>query len=57
MKKYVQIRSWHIISGVSRANRVLTLCGRMAAIGAQEADTFGDDKSCETCLRIEAKHS
>lgn len=51
MKRYVRIRSWHVIRGVSRANRVMTMCGRMAEIGAQEADDFGDDRSCETCFR------
>jgi hypothetical protein len=55
MKRFVRIRSWHLIAGISRANRVMTLCGRMAAIGADEADTFGDDRSCESCLRVAAK--
>ena len=51
---YVKIRSWHILKTWTRVpNRFITLCGRGGY--GESADSFGDEKSCETCLRINAK--
>ena len=51
---YVKIKSWHIIRTWTRVpNRFITLCGKMGT--GQSSDTFGDEKSCESCLRIRAK--
>jgi len=51
---WIKIRSWHIIRTWTRVpGRAITLCGR-SATGPTSAG-FGDDKSCETCLRISAK--
>jgi hypothetical protein len=53
---YIRIRSWHIIRTWTRVpGTALTLCGKRAT-GAS-ADTFGDDKSCESCLRLQAKQT
>jgi len=54
MTVYIRIRSWHIVRTWTRVpGRAITLCGRSAS-GAT-TDSFGDDASCETCLRIAAK--
>ena len=51
---YVRIRSWHIIRTWTRVPDVaLTLCGKRAHGPA--TDDFGDDKTCESCLRLQAK--
>jgi len=55
MGKYVKLRSWHIVSGSeSRGGQARTLCGRYAALNAPRSDSFGDEKSCESCLRVAA---
>lgn len=53
--KWVLIRSWHVVRHVDRDGNYLTACGRRVGWDARTADTFGDDKSCETCLRVEAQ--
>jgi hypothetical protein len=57
-------RSWHIIEVQSdRAGVTHTLCGRKFG-GVQHtsdiiewAPTLGDGRSCESCLRIQARHA
>lgn len=54
--KYVKIQSWHIVRLSTRTGQWMTLCGRVAhGLGAETADSFGDDRTCESCLRIAAK--
>jgi hypothetical protein len=54
MTVYIRIRSWHIVRTWTRVpGRAITLCGRSAS--GPTAEGFGDDASCETCLRIAAK--
>ena len=51
---YVKLKSWHILRTWSRVpGRFITLCGRVGT-GDVVAD-FGDEKTCETCLRIASK--
>lgn len=51
---YIKIVSWHVIRTWTRVPRVaLTLCGRRAE--GEAAAGFGDEKSCESCLRIQAR--
>lgn len=51
--RLVKIASWHIQSGiVSRGGLIKTLCGRWVEPGSPQADDYGTDRSCETCLRI-----
>jgi hypothetical protein len=53
---YIRIRSWHIIRTWTRVpNVAVTLCGRRASGEATEG--FGDEKTCEVCLRLFAKGS
>ena len=53
--KYGKIRSWHVISTFTRVpGHWIALCGRSGA--GPTADDFGDDKTCESCLRAQAKH-
>lgn len=52
---YVLISSWHIIRLTTRGGGKTTLCGRMTGPDAKTADSFGDEASCEVCLRIAAK--
>lgn len=53
-RHYVQIRSWHVLSTWTRVPNVfVTLCGRRGS--GDSALSFGDDKTCESCLRIAAK--
>lgn len=51
---YVRIKSYHILRTWTRVpGRFITLCGRQ---GNGDAElTFGDDRTCESCLRIAAK--
>lgn len=51
---WIKIRSWHIIRTWSRVpNVAVTLCGKRAS--GPTADGFGNERSCETCLRLSAK--
>ena len=51
---YVRIRSWHIIRTWTRVpNVALTLCGKRA--NGPSSDDFGEEKTCESCLRLRAK--
>lgn len=44
-------RSWHIVRTWTRMpNVAVTLCGRRAS--GETGASFGDDKSCESCLRM-----
>jgi hypothetical protein len=54
--EYVKLRSWHIVRFWTRVpHSFITLCGRRGS--GFSSDTFGDEKSCETCLRIFSKES
>jgi hypothetical protein len=48
---YVRIRSWHITAPGSWS----TLCGRDVATRARVFVFPADEKSCESCLRIQAR--
>ena len=51
---FVQIRSWHIRSGlVSRGGLIHTLCGKWARADAKTAPGLPSGKSCESCLRLQ----
>jgi len=53
VSEFIKIRSWHIISTWTRVpGQAVTLCGKTAR-GEVKAD-FGNEKSCEICLRIAA---
>jgi len=53
MSQWVRIISWHLQSTTSRNGAgIITLCGRWAPRGSQEADDRPQGKTCETCLRI-----
>lgn len=53
---FIKIRSWHVIRTWTRVpGRAITLCGRTAT--GESADSFGNERSCETCLRIQAKQA
>ena len=55
MQGYVRFRSWHVIKTWTRVpGRALTLCGRLATGATADVLPLGD-KSCETCLRLQAK--
>lgn len=44
---YVKIRSWHIAKdGLS------AVCGKPYAVMAPKSNTFGNEKTCESCFRI-----
>lgn len=48
--------SWHVIRTWTRVpNVAAALCGKRPS--GPTADTFGDEKSCESCLRINAKRA
>lgn len=49
MDRFVKLRSWHIL----RDDRNATLCGRPVTDPDTSADMPLDEKSCETCLRID----
>jgi hypothetical protein len=46
---YVKMRSWHL---VREEDPTKTVCGRAVPEGAVLAEDFGDEKTCESCLRI-----
>jgi len=51
---YIRIRSWHIIRTWTRVpGRALTRCGKVAT--GEPSNDFGDEKTCESCLRLNAK--
>jgi hypothetical protein len=53
---YIKIRSWHVIGTPTRMfNTYKTLCGRRAV--GEPAMSFGDERTCETCLRIMGKQA
>ena len=50
---WFKIRSWHIASGlVSRANHPKALCGKWGRPENLIDERPGNEKTCETCLRI-----
>jgi hypothetical protein len=52
---YIRIVSWHIVRVWTRLpDRAVTLCGRSAQ-GDGRAEFPSDEKSCESCLRINTK--
>jgi hypothetical protein len=54
-EKFVQIRSWHLTSGlVSRSGLIHTLCGKWAPADAKQAPGLPSGKSCEGCFRVQA---
>ena len=57
MPRLVKIRSWHRIRTVTRVGTFVTLCGRLAPSSAATADEFGEERSCESCLRIESQEA
>lgn len=53
---FVKIRSWHIPRITSRGGSIRTLCGQWIARPDPTVDVFpSDEKTCETCLRLNAK--
>jgi len=51
--KWVRLRSWHIRGYVDDQ---YTLCGRYTPPAAPTLEEFPEDeKTCESCLRIEAR--
>jgi hypothetical protein len=49
---FIKIRSWHEVRNPTRVpDTYVTLCGRRAS-GPTLAEFPGDEKTCETCLRI-----
>jgi len=52
---WVKIRSWHAVRTPTRAfDTYVTVCGKTAH--GETLDVFpADEKSCETCLRIQAR--
>lgn len=55
MNEYVRIRSYHIIRTWTRVpGGFITLCGRRGQSNEWVAD-FGNEKTCESCLRIARK--
>lgn len=47
--------SWHIFRTWSRVpGRAVSLCGRRIE-AAETSDTFGDDRTCETCWRAKGR--
>jgi hypothetical protein len=51
---FVKLRSWHVVELVSRGGQIKTLCGKWAPPNASTALSFGDEKSCEACFRVQA---
>ena len=55
--QWFQIVSWHIVGLFSdRVGRTGALCGRRK-LNAIIVDTLPSGKSCETCLRIQARQA
>lgn len=54
---WVKIVAWHAFRTYSRANRIVTLCGRVAPEGATVVDALPGGASCETCLRLYARRA
>lgn len=53
--RYVKIRSWHIVRTPTRAfDTYITLCNRTVTT-TETANDFGDERTCETCFRKNAK--
>ena len=52
MNRLVKIKSWHIIRTTTRGGYYLTFCGRATLSTAETGDSYGNDRSCESCLRI-----
>lgn len=56
MMKYVRIRSWHVILTPTRAfDTYRTRCGRTVTTTAVTNELPLDEKSCETCLRLDER--
>ncbi len=53
IKVSARSKSFHIIRTWTRVGSAITLCGRSAT--GESSDTFGDEKTCETCWRAKAK--
>jgi len=55
MDRWIKIRSWHRLTTFTRAGGALTRCGRRVDPPLTTADDFPvDEKTCESCLRLEA---
>jgi hypothetical protein len=53
MNGWVRIDSWHLLATWTRVpGRALTLCGRTVQDPPTSAELPGNEKSCETCLRL-----
>ena len=53
--KYVRSRSWHVVLTPTRMfHTYRTLCGRTLVTRATSPTLPLGDKSCETCLRMDA---
>ena len=51
--QWVKIRSWHIYRTYTRMfGSALTVCGRAVAAPDVVNDRPGNERTCETCLRI-----
>ncbi len=52
----VRIRSWHVVRYTSRTGGVRTLCGQWIAppVTPEASFPYGE-KTCESCLRLQAK--
>lgn len=55
MTEWIKISSWHIVrSSTNVEGSYLTLCGK-AAWGSPQPGYLADEKTCESCLRVQAK--
>ena len=53
--EWIKIASWHIVASQTRVEgHYATLCNRVAA-GLPQPGFLSDEKTCETCLRKQAK--
>lgn len=55
--RYVKIRSWHIVKTPTRFvmfDTYITLCNRTVTT-TETSNDFGDEKTCETCFRKQAR--
>lgn len=53
---WVRIESWHIVADEQRDGKDQTLCGLEPDEGSALVDDFpGNEKTCENCLRINAR--
>ena len=53
--RWFKIISWHVFTGVSRANRPIARCGLTGNASAEILDDRpGNQKTCENCLRLVA---